>query len=35
MIEARNAVAGVLDHSTLAEMRARSSADNRLLMYHI
>jgi Rrf2 family protein len=35
MVEARNAIASVLDHTTLAEMRARSSADNRILMYHI
>ena len=35
MVEARNAIASVLDHATLAEMRARSSADNRMLMYHI
>jgi len=35
MVEARNAIAGVLDQSTLAEMRARSGADNRLLMYNI
>jgi len=35
MVEARNAIASVLDHTTLAEMRARSSADNRMLMYHI
>jgi len=35
MVEARNAIASVLDHTTLAEMRARSSADNRMLIYHI
>jgi Rrf2 family protein len=35
MVEARNAIASVLDHTTLAEMRARSSADSRMLMYHI
>lgn len=35
MVEARNAIASVLDHTTLAEMRARSSADNRMLTYHI
>ena len=35
MVEARNAIASVLDHTTLAEMRARSSAGNRMLMYHI
>lgn len=35
MIDARNAIANVLDRCTLAEMRARSSADGRALMYHI
>jgi len=35
MVEARNAIANVLDRCTLAEMRARSSADGRALMYHI
>src|SRR5579872_687772 len=35
MVEARNAIASVLDHTTLAEMRARSFADNRIAMYHI
>src|ERR1700728_4713115 len=35
MVEARNAIANVLDRCTLAEMRARSSADDRELMYHI
>jgi Rrf2 family protein len=35
MVEARNAIASVLDHCTLAEMRARSSAEDRTLMYHI
>jgi Rrf2 family protein len=35
MVEARNAIANVLDHCTLAEMRARSSADDKRLMYHI
>jgi Rrf2 family protein len=35
MVEARNAIANVLDHCTLAEMRARSSADQRVPMYHI
>jgi DNA-binding IscR family transcriptional regulator len=34
-VEARNAIASVLDHCTLAEMRARSSAEDRTLMYHI
>jgi len=35
MVESRNAIANVLDHCTLAEMRARSSADERVPMYHI
>lgn len=35
MVEARNAIANVLDLCSLAEMRARSSADDRRLMYHI
>lgn len=35
MVDARNAIANVLDRCTLAEMRARSSADDRALMYHI
>jgi Rrf2 family protein len=35
MVEARNAIANVLDRCTLAEMRARSSANDRELMYHI
>ncbi|MFZ3337382.1 MAG: Rrf2 family transcriptional regulator [Xanthobacteraceae bacterium] len=35
MIDARNAIANVLDRCTLAEMRARSSADERAPMYHI
>lgn len=35
MVEARNAIANVLDRCTLAEMRARSSADDRAPMYHI
>ncbi len=35
MVDARNAIANVLDRCTLAEMRARSSADDRVLMYHI
>jgi Rrf2 family protein len=34
-VEARNAIASVLNHCTLAEMRARSSAEDRTLMYHI
>jgi Rrf2 family protein len=35
MVEARNAIANVLDHCTLAEMRGRSSAGDKTLMYHI
>jgi Rrf2 family protein len=35
MVQARNAIANVLDHCTLAEMRARSSAEDREAMYHI
>ena len=35
MVEARNAIANVLDRCTLADMRARSSADDRALTYHI
>ncbi|HZZ23463.1 MAG TPA: Rrf2 family transcriptional regulator, partial [Roseiarcus sp.] len=35
MVEARNAIANVLDRCTLADMRARSSVDDRTLMYHI
>jgi Rrf2 family protein len=35
MVEARNAIANVLDRCTLAEMRARSSAESLMLMYHI
>jgi Rrf2 family protein len=35
MVAARNAIANVLDQCTLAEMRARSSAGDRVLMYHI
>ena len=35
MVDARIAIANVLDRCTLAEMRARSSADDRALMYHI
>ena len=35
MVEARNAIANVLDRCTLAEMRARSSANDREVMYHI
>jgi len=35
MLEARNAIADVLDHRTLAEMRALSEADEKQLMYYI
>ena len=35
MVDARNAIANVLDRCTLAEMRARSSTDDRIPMYHI
>jgi hypothetical protein len=35
MVDARNAIANVLDRCTLAEMRARSSTEDRMLMYHI
>ena len=35
MVDARNAIANVLDHCTLAEMRARAFADDRIPMYHI
>jgi DNA-binding IscR family transcriptional regulator len=35
MVEARNAIANVLDRCTLADMRARSSADEPALTYHI
>lgn len=35
MVDARNAIANVLDRCTLAEMRDRSSADDRAPMYHI
>jgi Rrf2 family protein len=35
MVNARNAIANVLDHCTLAEMRAGSANDDRMLMYHI
>jgi hypothetical protein len=33
--QSRMGIASVLDRCTLAEMRARSSADDRMLMYHI
>ena len=35
MVDARNAIANVLDRCTLAEMRARSFRDDRAPMYHI
>jgi Rrf2 family protein len=35
MIDARNAIANVLDRCTLAEMRDRSFSDHRTPMYHI
>jgi DNA-binding IscR family transcriptional regulator len=35
MVEARNAIANVLDRCTLADMRAYSSADEQALTYHI
>ena len=35
MVDARNAIANVLDRCTLAEMRARSFTEDRMLMYHI
>ncbi|HLW91192.1 MAG TPA: Rrf2 family transcriptional regulator [Roseiarcus sp.] len=35
MLEARNAIARVLDHHSLADMRARADADETNLMYHI
>lgn len=35
MVDARNAIANVLDRCTLAEMRARSFAEDRAPMYHI
>jgi Rrf2 family protein len=35
MVEARNAIANVLDRCTLAEMRARSSVEDREQTYHI
>jgi len=35
MVDARNAIADVLDGCTLAEMRARSLANDPILMYHI
>jgi Rrf2 family protein len=35
MVDARNAIANVLDRCTLAEMRGRSFRDDRAPMYHI
>jgi Rrf2 family protein len=35
MVEARNAIAGVLDNRTLAELRALSSPPELAAMYHI
>jgi Rrf2 family protein len=35
MLEVRDAVAGVLDRRSLAEMRSLSEIDNHRLMYHI
>ena len=35
MVEARNAIANVLDHRTLAEMRALTDAPELAEMYHI
>src|ERR1700727_4091712 len=35
MVDARNAIANVLDRCTLAEMRARSFTDDRAPMHHI
>ena len=35
MVAAREAIASVLDHRTLAEMRALSPGDELALMYHI
>jgi hypothetical protein len=35
MTEARNAIADVLDQSTLAEMRARADPRDLAYMYHI
>jgi Rrf2 family protein len=35
MVDARNAIANVLDRCTLAEMRARSFRDDRAPMHHI
>ena len=35
MVAARDAIASVLDHRTLAEMRALSPGDELALMYNI
>ena len=35
MLEAREAISAVLDHRTIAEMRALALADDAQLMYHI
>ena len=35
MMDVRNAIAGILDNRTLAEMRNLSDADRQTLMYHI
>ena len=35
MVDARNAIANVLDRCSLAEMRARAFTDDRIPMYHI
>ena len=35
MLEAREAISAVLDHRTIAEMRALALADDARLMYHI
>ena len=35
MLEVREAIARVLDHHTLADMRAQSKVDETSLMYHI
>ena len=35
MVDARNAIANVLDRCTLAQMRARASANDPISMYHI
>lgn len=35
MLEARNAIAGVLDNCSLAQMRSMAALDETCLMYHI